>query len=93
MIAIRGATSLVGNDVWENLSDVRKRALADLCYNLGKARLSKFTKFLTAVKANDWEKAGAELVDSKWYGQVATRGPKIVTMITKNIDPNGCDKK
>ena len=93
VIAIRGATSLVGNDVWENLSDVRKRALADLCYNLGKARLSKFTKFLTAVKANDWEKAGTELVDSKWYGQVATRGPKIVTMITKNIDPNGCDKK
>lgn len=92
MIAIRGATSLVGEEQWERLSDVRKRAIADLCYNLGKPRLSKFTKFLAAVKEEDWKTAGQELENSKWYGQVKTRGPKIVTMITKNIDPNGCDK-
>lgn len=90
-IAIRGAAGLVGEEQWEKLSDVRKRALADLCYNLGRARLSKFTKFLTAVKNEDWRLAGYELENSKWYGQVKTRGPKIVTMIVNNTDPNGCD--
>lgn len=92
VIAIRGATSLVGAEQWERLSDVRKRALADLCYNLGKPRMSKFVKFLAAVKAEDWRTAGQELENSKWYGQVKARGPKIVTMITNNTDPNGCDK-
>lgn len=91
-IAIRGAISLVGETTWERLSDVRKRALADLCYNLGKSRLSKFTNFLAAVKAEDWRVAGQELENSKWYSQVRSRGPKIVTMITNNTDPNGCDK-
>lgn len=93
VIAIRGAISLVGEEQWEKISDVRKRAIADLCYNLGKPRLSKFVKFLAAVKADDWRTAGQELVNSKWYGQVKTRGPKIVTMITNNTDPNGCDKE
>lgn len=89
-IAIRGAISLLGDQNWERLSGVRKRAMADLCYNLGKPRLSKFVKFLDAMRAEDWRTAGTELENSKWYGQVKSRGPTIVTMITKNIDPTGC---
>lgn len=93
LIAIRGATALLGNSVWEGLSDVRKRACADLCYNLGKAKLAKFVAFLAAMKAGDWDRAGAELKNSAWFGQVGQRGPKIITMITRNTDPNGCDIK
>lgn len=91
--AIGGAISLVGIDVWENLTSVRKRAMADLCYNLGRGRLSKFTKFLGYMKSGEYSLAGGQLIDSKWYKQVGQRGPKIVKMIVDSVDVNGCDTK
>ncbi len=80
-------------DIWGDLSDIRKRALTDLCYNLGKNGVSKFVKFCSAMNAKNFDKAGMELKDSTWFNQVGKRGPNIVAMIVNNIDPNGCDKK
>ena len=91
--SIKGAQELLGIDVWGELSDVRKRACADLCYNMGKGRLSKFVRFLTGMKTGNWDLAGMSLRDSKWFTQVGRRGPNIIAMIVQNIDPNGCDKK
>ena len=91
--SIKGAQTLIGIDVWGDLSDIRKRACADLCYNLGQSRLSKFTKFISSMKANDFNAAGDSLRNSKWFTQVGRRGPNIITMIVNNIDPNGCDRR
>jgi lysozyme len=63
------------------LDDVRQAALTDLVYNLGAARLAGFQKFLAAMGRGDYARAGAELVDSKWYTQVGRRGPRVVGMI------------
>ena len=90
--AIKIGQELMG-DTWGDLSDVRKRAVTDLSFNLGKPRLSKFINFLAAMKKEDYTAAGLALKNSKWYGQVGKRGPNIVTMITQDVDPNGCDKK
>ena len=92
-IAVKGVQSLLGIDVWNDLSDIRKRACADLCYNMGRGTLSTFRTFLSAMRAGNYQAAGAALENSVWFKQVASRGPKIVTMIVNNIDPNGCDKK
>lgn len=78
--------------VWDELSDVRKRAMADLAYNLGKPRLAKFNNFLRAMNAKNFDKAGEELRNSAWFNQVGKRGPNIITMIVKNIDPTGSDR-
>lgn len=91
VISISGAQQLLGIDVWADLTDIRKRACADLCYNLGKSRLSKFTQFLSAIIASDYGTAGQALRNSKWFTQVGRRGPNIITMIVNNVDPNGCD--
>ena len=91
--AIRDAASLIGSEQWDKLSDVRKRAVADLCYNMGKAKVAKFTKFLAAFKTSNWVEAGAQLKDSLWFKQVASRGPRIITMIVQDIDPHNCTKK
>ena len=80
-------------DLWGDLSDVRKRALADLSYNVGKNRLSKFVNFIAAMNAKDFSKAGTELKDSAWFRQVGRRGPNIIAMIVQNVDPNGCDRR
>lgn len=92
-ISISGAIRLIGTDTWGQLTDIRKRACADLCYNLGEGRLSKFTRFIAAMKAGDYNAAGDSLRNSKWFTQVGRRGPNIIAMIVQNIDPNGCDKK
>jgi len=91
--SIKAAQVLLGIDVWGDLSDVRKRAVADLAYNLGQGRLAKFVRFLAAMKAGDYNAAGESLRNSKWFTQVARRGPNIITMVVQNVDPLGCDKK
>lgn len=78
---------------WNNLSEVQKRGVVDLAYNLGEGGLAKFTKFNAAMKAGDYTTAGQELKNSVWYTQVGRRGPAVITMITQGVDPNGCDKK
>lgn len=91
--AIKIATGYLGADVWSDLSDIRKRAVADLAFNLGGRGLSKFVNFKSAMVEKDYNRAGNELRNSKWYAQVGRRGPNIITMITQNTDPNGCDRK
>ena len=80
-------------DVWDSLSGIRKRALADLAYNLGKGKLSAFVNFIASIKAKNFTKAGQDLHDSLWYNQVGRRGPNIITLITQSVDPNGFDRK
>jgi lysozyme len=92
-ISIAGAHRLLGTDVWAELTDIRKRACADLCYNMGEPRLAKFKKFLAAMRASDYNSAGISLRNTKWFTQVGRRGPNIISMIVNNVDPNGCDKK
>lgn len=92
-ISIAGAQRLLGLETWGNLTDIRKRACADLCYNMGEGRLAKFKRFLTAMKEGNWDAAGMSLRDSKWFTQVGRRGPAIIAMVVNNVDPNGCDKK
>jgi lysozyme len=64
-----------------SLSEVRQAAMTDLIYNVGPGNLKKFVKFLAAMARGDWERAGDELVQSKWYTQVRNRAPRIVMMI------------
>lgn len=67
---------------WFNaLDEVRQAACIDLLFNLGPMRLAGFKKFLAAMLRGDYERAGAELVDSTWYSQVGRRGPRIVSMV------------
>jgi GH24 family phage-related lysozyme (muramidase) len=90
--AIKGAQELIGIGVWSEMSDVRKRACADLCYNIGKNKMSKFTVFLREVKAGNWNAAGIALRDSVWFTQVGRRGPNLANMIVNNVDPVQYDK-
>lgn len=92
-ISLGGAQRLLGSDVWGELSDIRKRAVGDLCYNMGENRLSKFKRFIAAMKISDFNAAGDSLRESKWFTQVGRRGPEIITMIVQNVDPTGCDRK
>jgi lysozyme len=62
---------------WRNLDDERQRVMANMCFNLGYPRLSKFVKFLAAMQEEDWSKAGEEMLDSKWATQVGNRAQRL----------------
>lgn len=66
---------------WLGLDDVRQRAMLNLSFNLG-SRLGKFVGFLRCVEDRQWPEAAAHLKNSRWWGQVKSRGPRIAHMIT-----------
>jgi len=62
---------------WRGLGDNRQRVLANMCFNLGYPRLSKFKKFIGAMQESDWETAAVEMLDSKWASQVGDRAIRL----------------
>ena len=53
--------------------------LANMRFNLGYPRLSKFKKMRAAVEAGDWEEAANQMEDSKWAKtQVPNRAARLV---------------
>ena len=69
---------------WRNLSDNKQRVMANMCFNLGHPRLSKFKKFLGAMQISDWETAAVEMMDSKWAGQVGNRAIRLRDRVLNN---------
>jgi lysozyme len=63
---------------WGSLPDQAQRVMANLCFNMGWKTLATFRQFLAAMQAHDWQRAAQELKNSKWWGQVGERGPRIV---------------
>ena len=52
--------------------------LVNMAFNLGRTRLSKFKKMLGHVEEKNYLMAANEMIDSKWYRQVKTRGVELV---------------
>lgn len=49
-----------------DLGDVRQNACIEMLYQIGEAGVRKFARFLAAIEAQDFERAAAEMLDSKW---------------------------
>jgi lysozyme len=73
---------LDSNFTWyRNLSEARRDAMINLCFNLGLPRLKKFVKALAAMEAGNYEEAAVEFIDSRWAKQVGTRALEVTHMI------------
>ena len=55
--------------------------VADMSFNLGLSKLGGFVDFKKALEERDFNKAADEMVDSKWYKDVKTRGPRLVLVM------------
>jgi lysozyme len=58
---------------FDDLPEKAQLVLIDMCYNLGLSKLLNFENMLDAIDAKDWEKASAELLDSRYAAQVKRR--------------------
>ena len=59
--------------------------IANMMFNLGRPRLSRFLKMKKAVDNKDWIEASNQMKDSKWYRQVPNRADRLVERM-KAID-------
>tara|TARA_R110000787_G_C13142376_1_gene417430 strand:- start:24 stop:551 length:528 start_codon:yes stop_codon:yes gene_type:complete len=58
-----------------------KMTLVDMAFNLGLTKLNKFEKMKEGLMNNDYQTAADEMVDSLWYNQVQSRGPRMVDVM------------
>ena len=70
------------NILYDDFSDLPEEAqliIANMMFNLGRPRLSKFKGMKAGVDSRDWKKAADEMVDSAWYRQVPNRAGRLVS--------------
>ena len=60
------------------LPEEAQQIIANMMFNLGLTRLSKFRNMKKAVDERDWLKASYEMIDSAWYRQVPNRAERLV---------------
>ena len=63
---------------FEDLPEEAQRVIANMMFNMGYTRLSKFSGMKRGVDARDWNDAADEMVDSRWYSQVTNRADRLV---------------
>lgn len=73
---------------YNDLDDVRKIVLVDMCFNLGFYGFMKFKNFLEAVKNKNWDLAALEILRSKAYGQAPKRYQQLAQMMKSGEMPN-----
>jgi len=66
---------------FNDLPEEAQRVIANMMFNMGRPRLSKFKGMKSGVDARDWNRAADEMVDSRWYRQVTKRADRLVTRV------------
>lgn len=68
-------------DDFDDLPEEAQLVIANMMFNMGRPRLSKFKGMKSGVDARDWNRAADEMVDSRWHDQVPNRAKRLVKRI------------
>ena len=71
---------------FDDLPEECQHIIANMMFNMGRPRLSKFKGMKAGVDARDWNKAADEMVDSRWYKQVTNRARRLVDRMRELSD-------
>ena len=63
---------------FDKLPQEVKHIIANMMFNMGRPRLSRFHKMKRAVENSEWKEAANQMIDSKWYKQVPNRAGRLV---------------
>ena len=63
---------------FDDLPEEAQQIIANMMFNMGRPRLSKFIGMKRGVDSRNWEQAADEMVDSGWYNQVTNRADRLV---------------
>ena len=70
---------------FNNLPEDIQHVLANMCFQLGRPRLSKFKNMIAAVEDLDWERMADEMEDSNWYKQTPNRADRLITRVDRQF--------
>ena len=62
---------------FDKLPEEAQHIIANMMFNMGRPRLSRFHKMKRAVENREWKEASNEMKDSKWYRQVTNRADRL----------------
>ena len=68
---------------FDTLPSEAQLVIANMCFQLGRPRLSQFKKFIAAVNNADWIKAAEEMENSRWHKQTTARAERLIARIIK----------
>lgn len=71
---------------FEELPEEAQLVIANMCFQLGRPRLSKFRKMKAAIDERRWNDAADEMVDSRWHDQTPNRAKRLVKRIRDLAD-------
>jgi GH24 family phage-related lysozyme (muramidase) len=66
---------------FDDLPEEAQQVIANMMFNMGRPRLSKFKGMKRGVDSRDWNAAADEMVDSTWYRQVTNRADRLVERV------------
>tara|TARA_R100001163_G_C5064426_1_gene202031 strand:+ start:368 stop:814 length:447 start_codon:yes stop_codon:yes gene_type:complete len=64
-------------DDFDDLPEEVQHIIANMMFNMGRPRLSRFHKMKQAVDSRDWQEASVQMEDSRWYKQVTNRAERL----------------
>ena len=67
--------------IYENLSQVRRDVIDDMCYQLGVSGVCRFNKMWKCLKADDHKGAAVQMRDSSWRKQTENRCDRLAWMM------------
>lgn len=82
--SIQAVAAVISN--YHELSDVRKRVLIDMCFNLGLRGFSRFKNTRKAVEEGRFTDAAQLMRQSLWCGQVKSRCKRLSEMMASDVD-------
>tara|TARA_Y100001937_G_scaffold24287_1_gene34938 strand:- start:1285 stop:1752 length:468 start_codon:yes stop_codon:yes gene_type:complete len=68
---------------WKDYPQEVKQIVANMMFNMGRTRLSKFKNHNRALEMHDWKEAAVEGRDSRWYKQVTNRAERLMSRLEK----------
>ena len=71
------------HDGWDGYPQEVKQVVANMMFNMGLTRLSKFNRHNAALQSGDWKEAAVEGRDSRWYKQVTNRAERLMSRLEK----------
>ena len=68
---------------FNNLPNDIQHVLANMCFQLGRPRLSKFKNTIAAVEDLDWTKMADEMENSNWFRQTPERAKRLIAIVDR----------
>ena len=82
-VTLSECEQLYGN--FNDLPEEVQKILANMMFNLGRPRLSKFRKLCKAVAERNWQECAVQMEDSRWHKQVTKRANRLISRM-KSVD-------